>query len=233
MPAKGWRKDTAKSQVVKVRLEPEFAERLVREAGEGEGNLSRAVRTATLAGLDALDRRRMGLDAGGLRRVELTPKEEAVREEQAHLAAEALRHRLAKDADAREVADAVVARLAEGPARFMELFYAVRPAMRPPRRELLQAALRLLVVEGRAQVITVGAGTRGQIPPLPAERHRPQPGRGRAAPPPRWWRVRPRRRGRPTRRVGPALGAVGAASAGVDDVGPLPGGRAGESSGSR
>jgi len=82
MPAKGWKKDKAKSKVIKLRVEPDFAERVVQEAGEGDGSVSAAFRTAALAGLDTIDRRRRGLGGGGKIRVEMTKAEEATRDQQ-------------------------------------------------------------------------------------------------------------------------------------------------------
>lgn len=154
MPAKGWKKTNAKSQVIKLRVEPEFADRVVAEAGEGNSSVSHAVRTAAAVGLDAIERRRLGLEPSGKLRVELTGAEEAVREQQRRYAEAAMRKRRAKDVNARELGERIVAKLRERPCPFTELMYGT--AKRPDRNNL-RAALNMLNAEGRIRTISVGS----------------------------------------------------------------------------
>jgi len=68
MPAAGTKKknplrnDKRKGRVLNLRAEPELADRVV---AEGDGSVTSGMRTVINAGLDTLERRRLGIEDGG------------------------------------------------------------------------------------------------------------------------------------------------------------------------
>lgn len=133
-----------------------LAERLnghpAREAGVARKvSRSAALRQVMEAGLEALDRGG-GEEHATRPRVELTPEEDALRQEQAHMAAAAMSRRRAEDEKAAELGEAILTCLRAGPCRFNTLLYETRAG----GRAMLKLALRRLLEDGRVRRITVG-----------------------------------------------------------------------------
>lgn len=125
----------------RLNARPDRAAGLCRPAGRSE-----ALRTAAETGLAALERRRAGLDDAETKpRVELTPEEEAVREQQRRFAEEAIRRGAATRARVEEAAGTILGLLRErGDLGYFE----VAEALRRDDRSVLGRALTLLYRRG-------------------------------------------------------------------------------------